>query len=178
VTIRVPKPSLDEMYRGREGTLEKSIEFIKKARSYAIDTYVHFILDKFTIEYFIDTYQMVKDLDATMVVLPYIDFSGKQPHLMFSWDDFRAIADHLERQGVIVEMTEGICIAGVKRLAIDSFGNVRPCVYSDHDVNVGNLITEPWEEIYSRLCHWREEIGIQRGRCPAFDNTWRYWEKH
>ena len=188
VTLRLPN-KLDESYRRVPKSNEQTINFLHTAKQLRweldleLDIYIHFIVDGFTIAYCEDIRQVAADVEADVVALPYLDFTKQNTERMYEWKTWKEVVLDLEGMGFIVEMVENVCVAGVKRYAVDSFGMVRPCVYLDlSDLekmtnkkgdkiwNQTNLITDDWDTVYNALCHWRGQIGIYRGRCPAFDN--------
>ncbi len=155
-------------------SFELTSAFITKAVDLGIDTYVHIVVDEVSAGFVKDTIAYVENLGATPILLPFIDFDGNLPMYMSSFNAFKNLTKKLVHERSIeesqVEMVESMCIAGVKRCAINVKGEVRPCVYIGDEAIVGNILTEDWNTIHKRLKDWRGGIGLYRGRCPAFDS--------
>jgi MoaA/NifB/PqqE/SkfB family radical SAM enzyme len=175
VTLKYPNSTLDSYWRKHEDSFKNTVAFLKQTQQLQIPTYVHIVVDRFSIEYAVDTIHLVRSLGAEPIILPFIDFTGKLQGYTFRWEDFTEIAKNLRKQNVTVEMVEEICIAGVHRLAINAHGEVRPCVYIDGRLKLGNLLTESWATVYPRLTEWRGKLGVYRGRCPAYDDKNNGW---
>jgi MoaA/NifB/PqqE/SkfB family radical SAM enzyme len=178
VTLKFPVPELDSYWRGKDDSHEKAVEFIKKARSLGIPVAVHYVVDTFNIGYVEDMKALISSLGAIPIALPFIDFTrGSLQNYVFEWDEWQKVAKDLESDGLEVEMMESTCAAGIKRFAINVEGNVRPCVYSDSSITLGNLIKEEWAPVHEKLKNWRKKLGVNRGRCPAYDDQRRWWAR-
>ncbi len=60
------------------------------------------------------------------------------------------------------------CLAGVAYMAVDPWGNVRPCAHSP--TIAGSLFASPLEEIWQgeTMSAWRSRVPIKCLRCPAY----------
>lgn len=166
ISLKYNMDDLDSKWRGFEDSNSKTIEFIKEARKNKITVYLHNVVDKLNIKWIESFFYLGKRYDLNIVFIPFMAYNKHDKQLVLSKRELKNLVKIAKKRGADVEMAEEYCQAGFKRIAINSKGDIRPCLFLPDEFNMGNIFEEDFNEVWYKLQDWRLQQG-EKIVCPV-----------
>lgn len=183
VSIDSPYPELHNFLRGNvSGAWEKAMDCLQWCFALNIPRTVTFTVSKNNFCYLKDMLNLSRKFGAELKILHCIPYDIKQRMHTITPEQNQYLCKFIHRYKLvsdtplqsIITGKDNRCDSGINRLAIDSFGNVKPCDFVPR--TFGNILKEPLGIIMEQMREWRNYNFKQSrkvcDRCRNFVNCY------